>query len=156
MGESDLDRMGQRPQEVDLSSIFVYVTSIMDVMEALVKGTVDDSVYIYDNHVVKGSTGLGTQTLNTGVNPGNRLIWSVYGMEVETLTQINSISGQVNDICDIKDMGSYLAGTIKADTIPGTYEYTVEYQLESQLMTLSTTQTLIVESAQSPVQGVQS
>lgn len=138
---------GLVPQQPKSAPRTIYISSALDVMEALIKNGVDDSIYMFDNNKTGGSTGLGTNELHTVVNPGDVIVWMISGLEVETFTDIHQITGPAVSglgIHQAEQYGTkYWTCTIDKGA-RGRYEYTMEIQVESKFFTLGTTPTITV------------
>lgn len=139
--ESSQPMTTQTPKEL-------WVSLHLDVMEALVNDTVDESLYIFDNNTAGGSQNQGTTVLKSVVNPGSTIYWGSRGLEVETDIVVHNITGpateQFNFLAFSPELTLYV-GHVSPDAPAGEYEYSIEMRVESKLMKLSTQLTLIVE-----------
>lgn len=147
MDEIKIGVMGAVPLDSENQVTGVYVSIALDVMEALINNSVDDSLYMFDNAKLDGSTHQGTNHLATAVQAGDTIVWAISGLEVETYSAIKNITGPAVDACKIVEGGAppltYWSCKVPED-VEGTFEYTLDIQVESKVFTLSSKPSLVV------------
>ncbi len=124
----------------------VNIVVISDAVEALVKDTADKCTYMFDNNKSGGSQNFGTNHLDSHVKPGDTVRWYISGLEVETLLDIKAITGPGQKVCNAQRVegifGPFWQGTVGTET--GKFQYKLELQIESKVMTLSSAPTLTI------------
>ncbi len=148
MSDVVMTAAGPVPEHSQHQARVIYIICALDVMEALVNDTVDDSLYMFDNNKAGGSTGIGSNELKTVVCPGDTIVWMASGLEVETLVDVHIVSGPAAETLGVHQAESY--GTkywtcTVGEGISGTYCYSLDIQVESRLMRLSTGPTITVK-----------
>lgn len=131
-----ISKLGSVPIQEDNQVKVVYVTAVLDVMAALINNSVDGNFYMFDNNTLDGSTGQGTEKLNSVLQPGDMVIWLVSGMEVETFCDIKSITGPAVAAFDINKDRGYWMGIAK-EGVAESFEYNLEIQVESKVLPMT-------------------
>jgi hypothetical protein len=115
----------------------VTISSFVDVLGALVAGTLHGHLYLFDNNRRSGSEGEGSDSLATAVRQGDKIVWTVSALECEAFTEIIAIDDLPSEVCEVKQhffsgtSVSYWAGTVKSsiDRLP----YSITIRLGSGL-----------------------
>ncbi len=113
----------------------ITIMSVVDVLETLARDTVNDSVYLMDNNVDFGSTDQGKPTLKTKVAKGDRLVWQIMPLEIDSFVGIDGIEID-KTVCDPEKQeypGTNVAlwtGTIKKT--PESTSYSIHYKVGSR------------------------
>ena len=96
----------------------ITVSSIIDVVGALATENLEGQIYFMDTNKAGGSVNQGTESLQSRVSKGNRLVWTVISLECEAYAAIDHIDIDKN-ICEpVKEFYegtdvSYWVGTVK-------------------------------------------
>ncbi len=147
------------------------ILSVVDVIGALRSGSLDGKLFMVDNspanHAGSGvggcvpSSGLGTDTLATGVRFAQVLNWHVLGIDFQTDVQIQKISffqgGQPITAAGTPCVrlgrygapsGEYWAGVVNFGKVirPGEYQYLIEFNVNGRRMTMEKYARLIVSA----------
>lgn len=69
----------------------VHITIVIDVMKALAEGSLSGNTYMIDDSPL-GSEGLGTPSLATACTPGDKILWTVIPVDLQTDVAISGIS----------------------------------------------------------------
>jgi len=98
----------------------ITITAVVDVAGALANDSASGHIYLMDDNKLNGSTGEGTEMLETKVRLGDRLVWTVHPLEVESGVRIARI--EINraycepEEREYADTGvTYWVGVIKQD-----------------------------------------
>jgi len=98
----------------------ITITTVVDVAGALANDSTGGHVYLLDDNKLNGSTDEGTETLRTKVRLGDRLVWTVHPLEVESAVRIVWIAVD-KAYCDPEEREyentgvTYWVGTVKKD-----------------------------------------
>jgi hypothetical protein len=120
-------------------SVIIYV----DVVGALAEERLAGNLYLIDNNRTGGSTNLGTGILNTKVQKGDTLLWSVMAIEPEAYAALTEI-GIDSDCCQVQRktyQGSdvtYWEGVVQKDVL--SVPYTLKLALGSREQEMVTTE----------------
>ncbi|CAM1364047.1 hypothetical protein [Tenacibaculum xiamenense] len=87
----------------------ISIKAIVDVVAVLSNNTLDKNLYLMDNNKLNGSNNEGTASLETAIQKGDELVWSTFGLEVESYVEINTI--KVNKTYITEPVKSYYDGT---------------------------------------------
>ena len=109
----------------------VSINTVVDVVGALVDDSLRNNIYLVDNNKANGSTGLGTDALQSAVNVGDTILWTVESLEPEAYAMITGI--EIDSLVDVTEgvfPGSdviYWKGIVEQqfDTLPYKLEVTV-------------------------------
>ncbi|WP_298510381.1 hypothetical protein [uncultured Kordia sp.] len=88
---------------------YVNIKALVDVVAVLSNDQLEGNVYILDTNKLKGSSKEGTIYLETAVEKNDIILWSTYGLEVESYVKICDI--QVNETYLSKPTEEYYQGT---------------------------------------------
>lgn len=109
----------------------ISIAAVVDCVGSLATGSLSGNLYLYDTNKAGGSTGHGTEDLQTRVKQGDQLLWTAFGLECETYLRIADISID-EEVCEPRrhvypgtDV-SYWVATVKRDAI-GTVPYQIAY-----------------------------
>jgi hypothetical protein len=86
------ERMNTGEQADTPNGRTISITAVVDCVASLASGTVGGNVYLFDTNASGGSQGQGSQALHTRVARGDRLVWTVFGLECEAYVGITGIS----------------------------------------------------------------
>lgn len=127
-------------QSMDESVNNITVMGFVDVAQSLADGTVNGNAYWMDNNRSNGSSNEGTDSLITKLKPGDTVRWFVFSLEVETVVDIIGITGPAASISNPQLVEtpyfSWWEGEID-ETVSGIHDYSLELQVESQEMLMS-------------------
>jgi len=74
----------------------ISIKAIVDVVAVLSNDFLEGNVHLMDNNKLNGSSNQGTLFLETAVKKGDELVWSTYGLEVESYVEISGIEVDTN------------------------------------------------------------
>ncbi|MFH8489500.1 hypothetical protein [Streptomyces longisporoflavus] len=104
----------------------VSITAVVDCVGALAAGNMQGHLYMYDTNKSAGSTGFGTEELQTRARKGDQLLWNALALECEAYVAIDGIEID-SSVCvperkvypgtDV----AYWIGTVKKDVANVTY-----------------------------------
>ena len=66
----------------------ISIVSVVDVVGALANNSLSGNIFLVDNNKVSGSSGEGTEALQTAVEEGDELVWIVQPLECEAHASI--------------------------------------------------------------------
>ena len=69
----------------------IKITGVVDVVGGLATDSLSGQIYFVDNNKAGGSKNLGTEQLETAVEKGDRLVWTVCFLECEAYACIEDI-----------------------------------------------------------------
>ena len=113
----------------------VTITAVVDCPGILASRSTRGNLYLYDTNKASGSTGLGTEELQTPVKKGDQILWNIHVLECETFASIDGIEideqicvpeQKVYPSTDI----SYWTATVLKD-IPELVPYQIRFRLGS-------------------------
>jgi hypothetical protein len=113
----------------------VTITAVVDCPGILASRSTRGNLYLYDTNKASGSTGLGTEELQTPVKKGDQILWNIHVLECETFASIDGIEideqicvpeKRVYPSTDI----SYWTATVLKD-IPELVPYQIRFRLGS-------------------------
>lgn len=121
----------------------ISIKAIVDVVAVLSNDFLEGNVHIMDTNKLNGSSNEGTLVLETAVKKGDELVWSTYGLEVESYVEISDIKVDTEFL--IKPVQEFYEGTnisywkttvIKTpkDTVP----YSIDFYVGNKSITFST------------------
>lgn len=88
---------------------YINIKALVDVVAVLSNDRLEGNVYILDTNKLKGSSKEGTMYLETAVTKDDIILWSTYGLEVESYVKICNI--QVDETYLSKPEEKYYEGT---------------------------------------------
>jgi hypothetical protein len=124
----------------------------LDVLGALDEGTLTENLFMFDNRRMQGSRDEGTIQLATAVNEGDRILWTLTPLEVESFAEIAAIHIPP-EICEpaqgyyVGSTVSYWFGTIKKAVDKIHYSLVVRLGPSHQQLTLDEGPSLIGATA---------
>ncbi len=74
----------------------ISIRAIVDVVAVLSNNFLEENGHLMDTNKLNGSRNEGTFLLETAVKKGDELIWSAYGLEVESYVEISDIKVNKN------------------------------------------------------------
>ncbi|MEV5977445.1 hypothetical protein [Streptomyces sp. NPDC052114] len=121
----------------------ISITAVVDAVGALAAGNLRGHLYMYDSNKSGGSTGFGTEELQTFAKRGDQLLWNCLALECEAFVAIDGIIID-SEICEPErkvypgtDV-AYWTGTVKkADAGPITYQ--IKFKLGTRDEPITTT-----------------
>lgn len=123
----------------------ITIASVIDVVGVLATDSLVGQVYFMDTNKVNGSTGQGTENLQTVVSEGDTLVWIVQPLECEVYTAIDEIIID-KEYCEPQrtfyegtDI-SFWSGTVKKDVI--SVPYTMKFKVGTRAQSIATTSSL--------------
>lgn len=132
--------MNKPPRTEPNSPSTISIAAAVDCVGSLATRSLSGNLYLFDTNKYAGSTGLGSEELQTRVNKGDRILWTAFGLECETYVGIASISIE-KDVCEPElqfypgtDV-SYWSGTVKRNlTEPVPYQVALTIGARKQPM----------------------
>ncbi|GAA3096853.1 hypothetical protein ACFQ0X_10345 [Streptomyces rectiviolaceus] len=120
----------------------VSITAVVDCVGALAAGNMQGHLYMYDTNKAAGSTGFGTEELQTRVLKGDQLLWNALALECEAYVAIDdividsSICVPERKVYPGTDV-AYWIGTVKKDAANITYQ--IKFKLGTRDEPIATT-----------------
>ncbi|MFC8449537.1 hypothetical protein [Kitasatospora sp. NPDC057223] len=123
----------------------ISITAVVDCVGALASRSMQGNLYLYDTNLAGGSTGLGSEELQTRVRRGDQLLWNVLALECEAFVGIDGIEidpefctpeRKVYPGTDV----AYWTGTVKKDSaepVPYRISFVLGTRTEPVTTTLS-------------------
>ncbi|MEU3741326.1 hypothetical protein AB0E78_30225 [Streptomyces sp. NPDC032198] len=131
-----------RRRETGAAKRPISITAVVDCVGALAAGNMQGHLYMYDTNKSAGSTGFGTEELQTRARKGDQLLWNALALECEAFVAIDSIVID-SSICvperkvypgtDV----AYWTGTVKRDVANVTYQ--INFKLGTRDEPIATT-----------------
>ncbi|MET8682938.1 hypothetical protein ABZ921_22005 [Streptomyces atriruber] len=120
----------------------ISITAVVDAVGALAAGNLNGHLYMYDTNKSGGSTGFGTEELQTKARRGDQILWNCLALECEAFVAIDDIIID-SEICEPErkvypgtDV-AYWTGTVKKDAGPITYQ--IKFKLGTRDEPITTT-----------------
>ena len=70
----------------------IAITTLVDVSATLANNSLQGNINILDNNRLSGSLDEGTDVLKTTIKKDDTLVWTTFGLEVESFVEISNIS----------------------------------------------------------------
>ncbi|MGW5863282.1 hypothetical protein ACWFRJ_14060 [Streptomyces sp. NPDC055239] len=131
-----------RKRETGTAKRPISITAVVDCVGALAAGNMQGHLYMYDTNRSAGSTGFGTEELQTRAKKGDQLLWNALALECEAYVAIDGIEID-SSICvperkvypgtDV----AYWTGTVKKDAPNVTYQ--ISFKLGTRDESIATT-----------------
>lgn len=127
----------------------ITIAAVIDAVGALATDSLSGQVYFMDTNKSNGSSGQGTESLKTVVEPGDRLVWTVTSLECEAYGAIDEIiidkdycepEKKIYDGTDV----SYWVGTVKKDLTMT--PYTIKFKVGTRAESIPTASPLYLVS----------
>jgi len=121
----------------------ISITAVVDCVGALTAQSTRGHLYLYDTNKAGGSTGLGTEELQTRVKQGDQLMWTILALECEAFVAIDDIvidravCEPVRKVYPGTDV-AYWTGTVKKDGMAAV-PYQIKFKLGTQVEPITTT-----------------
>lgn len=88
---------------------YVNIKALVDVVAVLSNDQLEGNMYLFDTNKLQGSTKEGTINLESAVKKDDQVLWSTYGLEVESYVKICDITVDKNYLTQPK--AEYYEGT---------------------------------------------
>ncbi|MEM6719426.1 MAG: hypothetical protein AAF611_08940 [Bacteroidota bacterium] len=113
---------------------YVNIKALVDVVAVLSNDQLDGNMYLFDTNKLQGSTKEGTSNLESAVQKNDQVLWSTYGLEVESYVKICDIT--VDETYLTKPKAEYYEGTniqYWTSRVLKTPETTIPYSIQFEV-----------------------
>ncbi|MFE0175769.1 hypothetical protein ACFWZ2_25965 [Streptomyces sp. NPDC059002] len=121
----------------------ISITAVVDAVGALAAGNLRGHLYLYDTNKAGGSTGFGSEELQTKAQRGDQLMWNCLALECEAFVAIDGIVID-SEFCEPErkvypgtDV-AYWTGTVKK-AATGPIPYQIKFKVGTRDAPITTT-----------------
>jgi hypothetical protein len=106
----------------------VLVKLYVDVLDVLQGGRLDGAIFGFDNAIVAGSAGMGTDRLVTAIRPGGTVTWALSSLECEAYVNIVDLALPAwMEVDHVRANGrDYWQARVIGEPVATTYDVTIE------------------------------
>ncbi|QEU91003.1 hypothetical protein [Streptomyces kanamyceticus] len=135
--------MTTKPRRETAAKRPISITAVVDCVGALAAGDLRGHLYMYDTNKAGGSTGFGSEELQTKAVRGDQILWNCLALECEAYVAIEDIVID-REVCEPErkvypgtDVAYWIGTVKKADAGPITYQ--LKFKLGTRDQPISTT-----------------